>query len=202
LAPDLWDHWYDIIEGTAVLRQGDIFRDLLVYCFPQDLPVVAAPKPGEKINVQGEWLPGGDWIVMSASCDVERPQTYPHVLIGRVLPVTSTNLGTANPKEAGQRHEVIRKGLDPSKFMLAECPSCDFPRSFVQYKTHVTMPAGYLIRHCQAKRLRLRHPFRESFGNWVGANIARVGPETHHAIPPIEDVTVWAAHVLRAAEAD
>ena len=33
------------------------------------------------------------------------------------------------------------------------------------------------------KRLRLRSPYRESFGNWVGGNFARVGVEDVGQIP-------------------
>src|SRR5206468_10044413 len=130
-------------------------------------------------SVTPEWGVG-DWIIMSASCDVDRPQGYPHVLLGRVLPATPENFGLRDEgKEFQKRVEVVRKGLDPSKFLLAEHPGVSpaFPLSVVQFRVHVTMPIDYLRRSAVGRRLRLRHPFRESFGNWVGANMSRVGPE-------------------------
>jgi hypothetical protein len=202
---EVWDHWYVPLVGDQTLRQGDIFRDLLIYSFPQDLPVPAArPAPGASIPVDVEWA-RGDWIIMSASCDVDRPaRFYPQVVLGRVLPATPVTLGTHGDKEYAERIEVLKKGLEPTRFMLAQCPPATppLPLSVVQYRVHVTMPADYLRRNCEAERLRLRHPIREVFGSWVGANIARVGPEDHILIPPNPDVRTWPVHVLKASDAD
>jgi hypothetical protein len=205
LAPDPWDDWYEIVDGNTDLRQGDIFRNLLVFWFPPDLPVIEPPKSDEeKLSLQVEWSQE-DWIIMSASCDVARPVTYPNVILGQIYPVTHKNLGTkeGQEKDAAQRQEVIRRGQDPGKFLLAECPLAvpAFPRPFVHYKSHVTLPAGYLLRNCRDERLRLRHPFRESFGNWVGTNISRVGPEDETIIPAT-GVVIFAAHILRATESE
>jgi hypothetical protein len=63
------------------------------------------------------------------------------------------------------------------------------------------LPAAYLLRHCHDGRLRLRHPFRESFGNWVGASISRVGPEDETLIPDT-GVVIFAAHILKATESE
>jgi hypothetical protein len=201
----VWDHWYVQIVGDQTLRQGDIFRALLVYTLPQDLPVPAAPPaPGSRIPVDVAWA-RGDWIIMSASCDVDRPATvYPQVVLGRVVPATPVVLGTHSEKEYAERIEVIKKGLEPTRFMLAECPltTPPFPPSVVQYRVHLTMPSDYLRRNCAGERLRLRHPIREVFGSWVGANIARVGPEDHVLIPANPNVRTWPVHVLRAADAE
>lgn len=201
----VWDHWYEPVEGNDTLRQGDIFRGLLVYTLPQDLPAPdTPPAPGSRIPVDVVWA-RGDWIIMSASCDVDRPaDVYPHVVLGRVLPPTRDVLGTKSDKEHNERIEVIKKGLEPGRFMLSECPSAapPFPQSVVQYRVHLTMPSSYLRRNCAGQRLRLRSPFRESFGNWVGANISRVGPETHTLIPGNPAVQTWPIHTLRAADAE
>ena len=202
----VWEHWYELVVGVNTLRQGDLFRNLLVYSFPQDMQIpTALPAPGTRITgVEVEWG-HGDWIIMSASCDVERPENvYPYVVLGRVVPSTPDVLGTKSEKEHNERIEVIKKGLEPGRFMLAEClvAAPPFPQSLVQYRVHLTMPASYLRRNCAGQRLRLRHPFRESFGNWVGANISRVGPETETLIPEIPGVRTWPIHTLRAADAD
>ena len=192
------DFWYEIPNGPA-LRQGDILRQLVVIWLPQDLPVLEPIGP--EIPVRPEWREG-DWIIMSASCDVDRPTGYPQVLLGRVLPAIP---GTFGLREEGtefqKRLEVVRKGLDPSKFLLPRHPGVDppFPLSVVQFRVHVTMPIDYLRRIPLERRLRLRHPFRESFGNWVGANISRVGPETPMLIPGFGPKT-WPADVLGAAD--
>src|SRR5207253_1578987 len=81
--------WYEIVEDSS-LRQGDIFRKLLVFAFPQDLPILGRdPTPEEVIPVNAAWYVG-DWIIMSASCDVDRETaTYPFVLVCRVWPASA-----------------------------------------------------------------------------------------------------------------
>ena len=194
------EHWYEIPVGPE-LRQGDILRRLLVMWLPQELPVLEhVPEDGEP-PVKPEWVVG-DWIVMSASCDVDRgAQSYPHALVGRVLPATLETFGARTEKEFKERAEVVRKGLDPSKFLLPEHPGAapPFPVSIVQYRVHVTMPADYLRRSSVGRRLRLKHPFRETFGAWVGSNMSRVGPENSTLIPGF-GVTTWPKDVLRASE--
>lgn len=193
------DHWYEVPAGPE-LRQGDILRDVFVIWFPQETTIDPPPTDKSQFTVVPEWQKG-DWIVMSASCDLDRSaDDYPHALLGRVVQATIGTFGVTTDKEFRQRCEVIRKGLEPSKFLLPEHPNAQPPflLSTVLYRQHVTMPADYIRRECGGRRLRLKHPFRESFGAWVGANIGRVGPETHTLIP--EFVKTYPAHVLKANE--
>ncbi len=175
MAKLFWEEWYEIVDNSALL-QGDIVPNLFAFAFPQSLPVRrVAPEPNERLPVGGIL---GDWIIMSASCDVARgSKKYPYVLVGRVLPATSDKLGNVKEEKLKSVLEVIRSGRDPGKFLLAECPAMypQFPRSFVQFRPHLTLPHDYLLGACVGKRLRLRSPFRESFGNWVGGNFSRVG---------------------------
>ena len=188
--------WYEIIEvGDDSLRQGDIFRNLVVFAPAQNLPVLEeTPAAGEKLSIDGEW-DIGDWIVLSASCDVGRASAsyYPHVLIAKVYPATSEEL-KAKGKKLDEALEAIRRGLDFHRFLLAECPPLGFPRSYAEFRPHITVPVEYLKRACQTrKRLRLESPFREQFGNWVGTNISRVGIEDDEQIPPYKTGTSAAA---------
>jgi hypothetical protein len=179
-----WEEWYEIVEDSS-LRQGDIVRNLVAFALPQSLPVLRKiPGPDQHLPIEALL---GDWIIMSASCDVAHTsKKYPYILVGRVLEATSEKLGGAKGKKLQSVIEVIRRGWDPGKFLLAECPDVDppFSRSFAQFRPHLTLPHGYLERACVGKRLRLRSPFRESFGNWVGNNFSRVGIEEGAEIPP------------------
>jgi hypothetical protein len=183
VARPFWEEWYEIVEDSR-LRQGDIVRNLVAFALPQSLQVLRKiPSPNQHLPVEGIL---GDWIIMSASCDVAHTsKKYPYILVGRVLEATSEKLGGAKGKKLQSVIEVIRKGWDPGKFLLAECPNVDphFPRSFAQFRPHLTLPHEYLGRACVGKRLRLRSPFRESFGNWVGNNFSRVGIEEGAEIP-------------------
>jgi len=191
-----WFWWYEIIEiGDESLRQGDIFRNLVVFAPAQNMPVLEEkPAADEKLSVDGEW-DVGDWIVMSASCDVGRASAahYPHVLIAKVYPATAEEL-KAKGRKLDEALEAIRRGLDFHRFLLAEWPPLDFPRSYVEFRPHLTVPVEYLKRACHTrKRLRLEPPFREQFGNWVGANISRGGIEEEEQIPPYKTGTSGAA---------
>jgi hypothetical protein len=181
--------------GDESLRQGDIFPRLVVFAPAQSLPVLEEePAPGEKVSVEGEWDVGG-WIVMSASCDVGRASAdyYPHVLVAKVYPATAEEL-KAKGRKLDEVREAIRRGLDFHRFLLAECPPLDFPRSYVEFRPHLTVPVEFLKRACQTRRrLRLESPFREQFGNWVGANVSRVGIEDEAQIPPYKTGTTAAA---------
>jgi hypothetical protein len=106
-------------------------------------------------------------------------------------------------KDFKERCEVLRKGLEPTKFLLPAHPEVNppFPLSIVQYRIHVTMPSDYVRRKCDGLRLRLKHPFRETFGAWLAGNIGRVGPETSTLIPRFTATTV-PAHILKANEGE
>jgi hypothetical protein len=179
-----WENWYDIVEGSR-LRQGDIIPNLFAYALPQSLPVLReAPAPNQRLPFEGIL---GDWIVMSASCDVAHTsKKYPYVLVCRVLEANSGHLGGVKEKKLQGVIEVIRRGWDPGKFLLAEYPAMNppFPRSFAQFRPHLTLPHEHLRRACVGKHLRLRSPFREWFGNWVGNNFSRVGIEEGAEVPP------------------
>jgi hypothetical protein len=137
---------------------------------------------------------------MSASCDVERPATaYAQVLIGRVLPATKETLRQQTDDELRTRLEVFRQG-HTAAFLLAPHRTFqpEFPLSFVDWKTHLTMPADYIRNAVGVRpRLRLNSPFRESFGNWVGGNIQRVGIENDLQIPRFRP-QIFPEHILRA----
>lgn len=187
------DAWYEVVEDNS-LRQGDIFRNLNVFWPSAELLPFdgsTAPEGYGKLD-----FATGDYIIASASCDVDQAN-YPFVLLSRVLAVTEENLKT-NAKELPKFVEVLRLGLVPSQFLLApfDSASPSFPLSTVQHKVHVLVPTGYLKNSCGGKRLRLKHPIREKFGNWVGASFSRVGPEDATNIP--KGAKVFPAHIIAA----
>jgi len=192
---DYTKHWYDIVDD-ATLRQGDVFRKIVCYWPPDELELRREDPPqGSKSELA--WH-RGDYILLSASCDVDQ-DGYPYALLGRVVPASPENL-KATGKDLEQRLEVLRQGLVPSQFLLAPCSAIDppFPLSVVQHKVHALLPVGYLRRHSGMARLRLRHPLREKFGNWVGSNFSRVGPENQALIPRM--AKIHPPHVLSAGE--
>jgi hypothetical protein len=185
--------WYQVVENDS-LRQGDLFRSLLVFWPSKDLEP-SDTDPGAETRVPFDWG-RGDYIVLSASCDVDQ-RGYPYVLMGRVVPATSQHL-KCSEKELAQQIEVRRQGLVPSQFLLAPFQDIEppFHLSLVTWKTHALIPIEYLRRSCTMPRLRLKSPHRERFGNWAGTNLSRVGPETDAQIP--RGPQIFPAHVIAA----
>jgi hypothetical protein len=175
--------WYDLV--TAVdLRQGDIFRDLLAFWLPQHLPVLAAdPIDDEESSVKVAFA-RGNWIVLSASCDVVRGDNT-HVILARVVDAKEENLKAPNQKALEDKIEVLRQGYDPARFLLAPCLACNprFPLSFVEYRQQAFLPLTYLKGQPLDHRIRLKSPFREKLGAWAAANLGRVGVEDESQIP-------------------
>jgi hypothetical protein len=177
-------HWYEQPDG-ADLRQGDIFLDLLVYRALD--PEVQAREGGEAALPVEELR--GNWIILDASCDVEhaadRRAACQHVLLAQVVAANEVSLSAAGP-QLNQRLEVIRRGMYGGRFLLSACSlfGIDFPMSYVEYRQHVLAPHFYLIRNIGARRLRMRSPWREALGNWVGGCFSRVGPEDETNVPP------------------
>lgn len=184
----LSDHWY-LVVNDASLRQGDIFRNVAAFLLPQDVLTPAGAAGEAAPNAIAFERVTGDWIVLDASCDVDygpnRPPSCQHVLLASVRAATRQALKTDVEKEFNVRLEVMRKGLMPSRFLLAAHDDAQivFPLSFVQYSARVLVPHAYLLRHCDQPRLRLKSPHRESFGNWAAACISRVGAEEEAQIP-------------------
>jgi hypothetical protein len=193
--PHYSDLWYSVVEDDS-LRQGDIFRNLLVFWLPQDLLANETGGDDQPVEVARA---RGDWIITSASCDVANNR-YPLVFLSRVLPATQETLNEKSAKDFRTRLEVLRRGFEPTRFLLAECPNIEpaFPLSYVDYRVHALLPHPYLKRNCRGPRLRLKHPMREQFGVWAGANLSRVGPEDDTKIPGKGGA--WPSDVLRANE--
>jgi hypothetical protein len=195
---EYWRDWFEV-NVSAELRQGDIFREMLAFWLPQDLAVQAQDPP------EGAQLPcplrfaRGSWIVVSASCDVVRGDDT-HVILSRVVEGTQQNLKAENPKAHREKLEVLRQGYDPARFLLARFDDITpaFPQSFVEFRAQTFLPLGYLKRHCDGPRLRLKPPFRERFGNWAASNLGRVGIEDSSLIPKITGFS--ASAVLRATD--
>lgn len=192
------EHWYQVVEDDS-LRQGDIFRDLLVFWLPDDLPIIEGEPDEEQAEVVAEWS-RGHWIVMTASCDLHQGRCR-GALLANVRPATPAGLNAQPGKDFEKKFEVVRKGLDPAKFMLADCDRVepDFPISVAFFRTHVFLPLAYLRANCTGKRLRLRSPLREKFGNWVGRRLSTVGPEDHAQIPS-NGRSIYPPHVLDAID--
>jgi len=185
--------WYEVVDGST-LRQGDIVRGLVVPALDESIGHrldEIARQEGETELVLPLVYTRADWIVLDASCDVDygpkRSPALSHVLIARVVPADGEGLGTQVLKELAERQEMLRQSIAYNKFLLSTYGDIDppFPLSYAEYRFRYAVPHAYLVAFVTAcgPRLRLRHPIRERFGNWVGAAISRVGVEDAATIP-------------------
>lgn len=196
-----WAHWYEL-AGFADLRQGDILRGLTTLWFPKDLIVdEEAVAEGNDLETRPAYKKG-DWIVFTASCDMENNSDC-QVLLGRLIEANQANLKAQTEAQFSERLEVIRRGQYPTRFLLPEFSAAGFafPRSVVDFHFHVLMPIQYLLRVAASPRLRMQSPLRELFGNWVGACFSRVGVETKMQIPRVVE-RLYDKQVLRATAED
>lgn len=193
--------WYELVSDDS-LRQGDIFRDLTIPIIPEDLPLLTEPDSRTDVRIDIQWKTD-TFIVFTASCDLEKGRAIRYALIGRIVELEAALPSTDKSRDRRKKAEVLRRGLMPSKFRLASFDKIQpyFPDSVVDYRVHFTVPVEYLRQACQGQRLRLRPPFRESFGNWVGANISRVGIEDEDQIPP-DRVGMSESALLELVDAD
>lgn len=181
---DYWDHWYEVVDEPPPereLRQGDILRDVTPAWLPDDLEIDEEEDPDLETKVH--FGAPETRIVLTASCDLDA-RSFPHLLLAPIRTADKENVGPdLSDKYLERRLEALRRNLLPRQFMLSEFPDMDFPRSFVMWQDLVYLPRAYVLRAVEGPRLRLRHPFRERFGAWVGQRMSDVGPENEAQIP-------------------
>lgn len=193
--------WYETIDDDS-LRQGDIFRGFVGYWLPDDLPVLDPANGNAMGNVAAQYE-RGDWIVLSASCDIQPGRAggpVQQVLMGHLYECVAENLnGAKSDKDVRERIEVLRRGLDPMRFLLPEHRAEPrLPLSFAVFRVHVALPLGYVRRNCIGPRLRLKPPHRENFGAWAGQCLGRVGIEDAEQIRFEKTHGLYPGQVLRA----
>ena len=188
-------HWYDRVSGGK-LRQGDLFCDQTIYWLPEDLQLQTDGHDGAQTAALH--ASRGCWIVLNPSCDLDQ-QRCSQVVVAQVLVASRENLRVKTDKELAQRLECLRRGHYPARFLLAAYDA-SLPLSFVDFVSSRTIPRRWLETVTET-HFRLKAPFREQFGNWVGSCFSRVGPEDHLLIPPFVD-KLHDAHRLNATNVD
>lgn len=169
-----WAAWWSLVEDQSI-RQGDVFRGVIGYWLPDDLPT-RVPDDGSVSVRQSD---PRDLIVLTASCDLDA-RSVDRVLVAPVSPATSDVL-KAKGKEKDKRLEVIARGLSPRAFLLPEHDAVEAGLSVVRWTDILLLPKAYLLKYPD-RRSRLNEQFRESFGNWVASRFSAVGIEDLHGL--------------------
>lgn len=166
--------WYDIIDSSAHLEQGDILPSW-PFPVPKELPEGQSQLDAEIIEY--------DTIIMSQSCDI----AFRKIDLALLCPIiTLTEMDKY--KSSGDR-EKLRKGEIIGYHMLNKCDLDDLSvkcnlSSFVgeylivDFRNTVSFPLSLLIEGAKKRkesRLRLLPPYREHLSQAYARFIMRVG---------------------------
>lgn len=166
-------HWFEVVRDVS-LRQGDIFQHCTGFWLPEDY--------GADSQTVSE--ASGTWSILNASCDLDHKKML-GVLLAKVDEASATTLKAREGEELQKRLEAIRRGHLWRLFMLPQYEGeVSLPLSVVSFQQQILIPQR-MVEEWAARgpRLRLRHPYREQFGNWVAARFGAVGPEDEGNIP-------------------
>jgi hypothetical protein len=167
--------WYDIIEGSKDLEQGDILPS-----WPFTLPKEISPTDGKMKAEIVEY----DAIIMSQSCDI----SFRKINLALLCPIMDLESMGEKYKNPGER-EKLRKGEIIGYHMLNKCDSTDLLEKcgmmeysgkylIVDFRNAISFPLELLISSVASKaksRLRLLPPYREHLSQAFARFIMRVG---------------------------
>jgi hypothetical protein len=155
--------WYDVIQSTEQLQQGDMIRRCP--CPIVTFPAGDRPRLAKGITFDFKEL---TTVVLSQSCDLEQ-DNIEEVLLSYAYPVTEAGKPKDWPEE-------VRKGRHPALYFL---PPVDYPG--LEQEAHiidfrklyvVAIPLVGDAALVMDRRLRMRSPFREAlsrhFDNYFG----------------------------------
>ena len=169
--------WYDFIEATDGLEQGDLIFKCPVFKIAPDTDTVVR----EELYIEWEIR---DVIIMSQSCDLVHDKLEEVLL----CPVWKrSTFDPSNPLSKARELEKARRGQYPAFHVLAKCepPEQEGELRVVDFRRIFTLPMKYLKRHALSlgQRYRLLPPYREHLSQAFARYFMRVGLPVD--IPPI-----------------
>jgi hypothetical protein len=169
--------WYDIIDSSMGLEQGDILPSW-PFPVPKELPEGQSQLDAEIIEY--------DTIIMSQSCDI----SFKKIDLALLCPLTTlTEMAKKDKYKSLGDREKLRKGEVIGYHMLNKCEIDDFSEKcnlpsfvgeylIVDFRNTVSFPLSLLIdgaKRRKESRLRLLPPYREHLSQAYARFIMRVG---------------------------
>ncbi|MCK4245077.1 MAG: hypothetical protein KAX20_05575 [Candidatus Omnitrophica bacterium] len=159
--------WYDIVEGSELLLQGD---------FVNSCPVVVPTTAIELGKVSTEVIEY-DVTVMSQSCDLEQ-RKLDLVLVCPIWTLKEFEEKNPNYKKKKTK-ESLRRGHLPGYHLLNKCEIDGFETDYliVDFRSIYSVPFDFIIDLAKkrGKRLRLLPPYREHLSQAFARFFMRVG---------------------------
>lgn len=167
--------WYDAIESSKDIQQGDILPS-----WPFTLPKEISPVNGKMKAEIVEY----DAIVMSQSCDI----SFKKIDLALLCPIMDLDKMGDNYRNPRER-EKLRRGEIIGYHLLNKCDSAelldrcgmeDYLGKYlvVDFRNAISFPLGLLISSATSRdksRLRLLPPYREHLSQAFARFIMRVG---------------------------
>lgn len=166
--------WYEIIENSNELEQGDFIYNCPVIYPPKNIKI----EENQLIESDAEGILL-DVVILSQSCDLKGKK------INNVLVCPVYELNFFQEKFETFKHkknlEQIRKGYQHSYHLLNECILDGFKSGFkiVEFKQPFSVDIKYLENFVSnQKRLRLKSPYKEHLSQAFARFFMRVGLPT------------------------
>jgi len=179
--------WYETVEPSSVLTQGDLIFDCPVVRW-EHAPSVADAQARDAL---ADWVSAfrEDVVVMTQACDLEHGKVEnvvlcPHVSLSTFRQVWQEWMATRGQKpseKAWQRTcEDVANGYVWNQAFLNRCEHPDFTMEIrvVDFHDIFTVPRSFLEARLQSQqlpRLRLLPPYREHLSQAFARFFMRVG---------------------------
>jgi hypothetical protein len=159
--------WYEIVDGSEDLSQGDFIKECPIATPPSDIS-------GEEAEVR---IKNYDVVVMSQSCDLVQDK-IDLVLVCPVWPLTE--FGEKNTYYRGtEGKEALRRGYLPGYHLLNKCEINGFETELlvVDFRSVYSVPFDFILELARqrGKRLRILPPYREHLSQAFARFFMRVG---------------------------
>ncbi len=171
--PHTYD-WYEVVEGSEVLQQGDLLPSVPVFN-------LISPEDAERGTAPITDIRDYNLVVMTQSCDLAFCKAD-MILLCPFFSLDSYiegKMGGKNADEKTKEKNKLRKDELIGHHLLSSCdlPSFEFDYMVVDLKNPVSLPAEYLnavlLRY--PRRVRLLPPYREHLSQAFARTFMRVG---------------------------
>ena len=159
--------WYEIVNGSSPLLQGD---------FVDSCPVVVPPTAIESEKVSAEVIEY-DVVIMSQSCDLVQKK-LDLVLVCPIWPLKEFE-NRSDFFKSRKGKEALRQGNVPGYHLLNKCNLDSFNKDYlvVDFRSVYSVPFDFIVDLAKkkGKRLRLLPPYREHLSQAFARFFMRVG---------------------------
>ena len=157
-----YDRWYETLDQSDVLYQGDFLEDCLAPIILSELPLEAAENQEIDVDLQRVNL-----VILTQTCDLEHNHVA-NILLAEYFPwdaMVEREVARGNDAIKGTQYKkLLSEGGITNLFLLPpheQNPVLEW--SVVNFRLLHTLPREYMKRKAtaQTRRLRLASPYRE-----------------------------------------